>query len=63
MIMMGVVQSVRNLRCYSNGFFHLQRGALFNNFIQVLALYILHYNVMDLILLAYIIYTYDIRMR
>ncbi|MOA15180.1 hypothetical protein D3C78_1353260 [compost metagenome] len=62
LIVMGMIQSVRDLRSNPNGFFHLQWRTLFNNFIQVLAFHILHYNVMDLILLSNIIYTYDIRM-
>ncbi|MNM98044.1 hypothetical protein D3C81_1105650 [compost metagenome] len=62
LIMMGMIQSIRDLRSNPNGFLHLQWRTLFNNFIQILALHIFHYNVMDLIFLSYIIYAYDIRM-
>ncbi|MMZ61584.1 hypothetical protein D1872_237420 [compost metagenome] len=62
LIMMSMIQSIRDLRSNPNGFFHLQWCTLFNNFIQILAFDIFHYNVMDIILLSHIIHTYDIRM-
>ncbi|MNR57236.1 hypothetical protein D3C85_1779670 [compost metagenome] len=58
-----MIQRIADLRSNPNGFIDLKRCPFLNNLIEILAFYILHYNIMDIFFLAHIIDADYVRVR
>ncbi|MNW43810.1 hypothetical protein D3C74_210210 [compost metagenome] len=63
LVLMGVIQCISDLRCDPYGFIDLQRGAFFDDFVQVLTFNVFHDDVMDFVFLSDIVHADDIRVR